>query len=112
MTARGFASRLIRRVKFFFALLLTLLLVFFAVVNRELVDISLFPLPYTLELPKFLLAIVSFAAGAVVGGLIVSLKHGPIRRHYKKQHKRVEALENELGTLHHERHAHTLTHTD
>ena len=58
-----FLHRLFSALKFWVAISLTLLLVLFAIVNREFIAISLFPLPYAIELPKFLLAIICFGAG-------------------------------------------------
>lgn len=74
-------------------------------VNREFIDISFFPFPYAISLPKFLLVIASFAAGLLVGGLLMSSQIGRVKRIYNKEHKRAEALENEVKSLHHETHA-------
>jgi uncharacterized integral membrane protein len=98
-------SRLCRTLKLWFAILLTLLLVLFAIVNRDMIAISLFPLPYALELPKFLLAIICFGAGLMVGGIVMSLKLNRALRVYHKSHQRAIALENELKSLHTEQHA-------
>ena len=83
---------------------ITALLILFAVINRDFIDISLFPLPYTITLPKFLLAIICFAGGLLVGGLMMSLKMGRIRRSYKQDSKRASALENEVKALHIDNH--------
>lgn len=101
-------SKLVRQSKLWFAIALTVLLLVFAIVNREFIDISLFPLPYAITLPKFLLAIICFGAGLMVGGMLMSLKMGKVKRHYKRETKRASALENEVKSLHSEHHA--LTH--
>ncbi len=98
-------SRIFRAIKLWVAILLTALLVLFAIVNREFIEISLFPLPYALELPKFLIALICFGAGLLVGGITMSLKLGQAKRIYKREHQRVAALENEVKSLHHEQHA-------
>jgi uncharacterized integral membrane protein len=96
--------RIISAIKFWCAILLTLLLVLFAVVNREFIDISLFPFPYDISLPKFLIAIICFGAGLIVGGLLMSARLGHAMHDSRKQHKRVDALENEVKSLHNEQH--------
>lgn len=99
-------SRLAHALKFWAALVITAILLLFAVVNRELVDISLFPLPYSLTLPLFLMAIICFGAGLMVGGLIMSVKLGRAKRHFRQEHQRVAALENEVKSLHTESYEH------
>lgn len=85
-----------RKVKLLLVVCITLLLLNFAAVNRDFIDISLFPLGYTLEVPKFLLAIVCFGAGVIAGGLVMSLKLNRALRIAKKEHKLVRALQNEM----------------
>jgi uncharacterized integral membrane protein len=71
----------------------------FAVVNRELVEISLYPFAYSAELPKFLLTIICFMLGILVGGALMSIKHSSQKRAFKHEHKRAVALENELKAI-------------
>lgn len=94
-------GRVLRKLKNGFALLLTALLLLFAIVNHEFVAISLFPLPYEIEIPKFLLALACFGVGLLVGGIVMSHKLGRALRLFKKSHERAMALENELKSLHH-----------
>jgi uncharacterized integral membrane protein len=79
---------------------LTALLLLFAMVNYQFVAISLFPLPYEIQLPKFLLAIICFGAGLIVGGLLMSVKLTQAKRIYKREHQRADALENEVRSMH------------
>ena len=59
------------------ALAAALAAVIFALANRQPVAVSLAPLPWTLELGLWLLALACFAAGALLGGLILwSAGHG------------------------------------
>ena len=95
-------ARLFRTLKLWLAFALTALLILFAIVNREFIEISLFPMPYVLELPKFLIAIICFGAGLMVGGILMSRKTSRVRRNYKHEQKRTAALENEVKSLHHE----------
>lgn len=70
--------------------------VLFAADNRDTVSISVFPLPYTAEMPKFLFAIMCFALGVVIGGLTISAKLGQARRLVKAERRQVTALQNEM----------------
>ncbi len=81
----------------------SVIFILFAVNNRLIVTISLFPLPYEADLPLFILAILAFALGVITGGLIISLKFSKARRLARAEHKRVVALENEITALHNER---------
>lgn len=97
-------TRLYSTLKFWFAMAITALLLVFAIVNREFIDISLFPLPYAISLPKFLLVIIAFGLGLLVGGMLMSLKISRVLRVYRKEHNRSIALENEVKSLHTEQH--------
>lgn len=68
----------------------------FAIVNRELVAFSLFPLPYILELPKFLFVLILFVLGYLAGALIVGMHVARLKRELKAREKRIAALENEV----------------
>lgn len=76
--------------------MIAVLFVAFAAGNHDTVSIGLFPLPYTIELPKFLMAIVCFGMGAFIGCIAMSLRFSSARRQFSAEHKRVAALENEL----------------
>lgn len=90
----------LRFFKLLLLLIVTVAFLVFAVVNRELVAVSLFPLPYSAEIPVFILAIACFAAGALYGWLMVGMKL--IRNKYmlRSEHNRVMALQNEVQALH------------
>ncbi|MDX2073186.1 MAG: LapA family protein [Alphaproteobacteria bacterium] len=100
-----FFSRLFHAIKFWFAMLLTGCMLLFVVVNHETVAISLFPLPYTIEMPKFLLALVCFGAGILVGGIMMGRKLTRALRVSHKSHQRAIALENEMKSRQNEEHA-------
>ena len=64
--------------------------VVFALANRQPVAVSLAPLPWTLELGLCLLALACFAAGALLGGLILwTSGHG---RHSARLRRRAGEL--------------------
>ena len=90
--------------KRFFKLLLfivvTVVFLDFAIVNRAAVDVSLFPFPYSAQLPAFLLALICFALGALYGWLMVGVKLMRSKYMLRSEHNRVMALQNEVQTLH------------
>ena len=96
-------SRIYHMFKFWLVIAVVVLFIVFAAVNREFVDISLFPLPYIVKIPKFLMAIICFGAGLLVGGIVMSLKLARMIRMAKKEHQHVMALQNEVTSLHNER---------
>ena len=70
--------------------------VIFSVENRAKVDLSLFPLPYTLSMPLFLFAIFIFLMGMILGWIVTRFEIFKITREHKAANKRVAAMENEL----------------
>jgi uncharacterized integral membrane protein len=86
----------LRYVRLIFLSLLSLVFVVFAVVNRGAVGIDFYPFPYSAEMPKFLLAILCFALGAVVAWMVMCIRMAKFRQQFSAEHKRVMALENEL----------------
>lgn len=70
-----------------------------AVVNRSPVELSLFPLPYTMHIPAFLLIVVCFSLGLITGWVLLSVRLAKKHLKLKSEHKRVAALQNELGVL-------------
>ena len=92
-----------RSLTLIFTTVIALFFIAFAAVNRDSVTLSFFPLPYSADMPKFLLAILCFAIGAMIAGLIASLKALKIRHLYAQEHKRVMALENEIEGMQMER---------
>jgi len=71
----------------------------FAVSNRGMVELTFYPLPYVVSMPLFLFFILTFAIGATLGWSIGRVKVGSYRRAHKQAIQRIEALENELGTM-------------
>jgi putative membrane protein len=96
----------VKIIKSLLLILLTAVFVTFAVANREFISLSLFPLPYTVEMPKFLLAIVCVALGAIIGWMVLGVRMSKNYFQMKSEHKRVVALQNEVSALHSEKHAH------
>lgn len=88
-----------RILKWILLLLFGLCLFTFAVSNHETVEIVLFPFPYNVTLPLFLLILFSIIFGVILGGCSVLLYYFGSRRKVNEQAKRIKALENEVTDL-------------
>lgn len=71
----------------------------FTVSNRGDVLVSLFPLPFEVSLPLYLFFLIALAVGYLVAMLSYSFSNLRYRREAKKEHRKVEALEQEIATL-------------
>lgn len=87
---------MLRRIRLLLFILFGVIFVVFAVANRQSVELSLFPLPYSAQMPVFLLSMVCFMCGVVIAGIILSGRSAKSRRLFAAEHKRVLALQNEL----------------
>lgn len=83
--------------------LLALAIVVFVLANRTEMEISLFPYPRVVMAPVFLVVLVSFAAGALFGGLFVWMRGHPSRRLSGERKRRVKHLETNLASVTRER---------
>lgn len=90
-------KRFLRLVSF---LVVTVAFLDFAVVNRAGVEVSLFPFPYSAEIPAFLLVLICFGFGALYGWLLSGMQLMRSKYMLKSEHNRVMALQNEVQTLH------------
>ena len=72
------------------------LLIAFAVSNRATVSLGLWPLPFLIDLPLYLLVLLLFLAGFVVGTATAWIAGRRVRRELRRRRRRVEALEGEL----------------
>ncbi|MDE3015307.1 MAG: DUF1049 domain-containing protein [Pseudomonadota bacterium] len=90
---------MLRFFKFFAALLIAVAFAGFAAANRGMVSLRFFPLPYAVDMPQFLLALLCFALGAAAGRLALGLSLHRARRLIRLERQRVEALEHELALL-------------
>ncbi|MDE0240948.1 MAG: LapA family protein [bacterium] len=83
--------------------LLALAIVVFVLANRTEMEVSLFPYPRVVMAPVFLVVLVSFAAGALFGGLFVWMRGHPSRRLSGERKRRVKHLETNLASVTRER---------
>ena len=77
--------------------------IWFALANRGLVPISFEPLPLLVELPVYLLVLIVFAIGVLVGGASHWLAAARRRGTARDNKRRLVVLERELDDLHDQR---------
>jgi lipopolysaccharide assembly protein A len=73
------------------------LLILLAVSNRETVSFALWPLPFLVELPLYLVFFLSLLIGALIGVSAAWVAGGRSRRELRVRRRRIEALERELA---------------
>lgn len=88
--------------KWLFLLIVGLLLAGFCVVNRHLVVIGFYPLPYELEIPTYLLIALMFAAGFIAAWVLSRLRVLSQSHRLSRTQKRNEALTEEIARLKHQ----------
>jgi uncharacterized integral membrane protein len=71
-------------------------LALFAVSNREVVSLGLWPLPILIDLPLYLAVLVAVAIGFVIGQSSAWLFAGRWRREVRRRGRRIASLEREL----------------
>lgn len=71
----------------------------FAVTNRGVVPLELWPLPFVITVPAFLVILVAVGVGMVIGAVAMWLSAGIQRREMRRRGRRIDALEGELHTL-------------
>jgi len=94
---------MLRYLKYLSFVLIAAVFAAFAVDNRAPVTFSLFPLPYTAEMPLFMLVLLCFMLGAGVAGVIAWLASLQRRLELGTTKRHITALENEVGGLRAER---------
>ena len=72
-------------------------LILFAVSNRETVSLAFWPLPFLLEAPFYLVFFASLLIGALLGALGVWVTAGRGRRELRRRRRHIAALERELS---------------
>jgi uncharacterized integral membrane protein len=78
---------------------LLVLIGIFAAANRESVIYNLFPLPYVLELPLFLLPFLLFIAGFMIGGFVVWNSDRRYRRIIREDQIKFREMEEEAKVI-------------
>ena len=85
-----------RFLRVLFAALLLIVLVVFAVSNRQGVTVSLEPLPFILDLPLYLLVFLVFLAGLVFGAILGRLNAWMAARR-KRQREAQKAVAQQVA---------------
>jgi lipopolysaccharide assembly protein A len=78
--------------------IVAIVLVLFAVSNRGEASLGLWPLPFVMGVPLYLLVLLSLVLGFVVGRLAGLVAAAGRRRELRRRRRRIEALERELAT--------------
>jgi lipopolysaccharide assembly protein A len=86
-----------RAVSWGVTLLVAVVAIPFAVSNRQLVSLGLWPLPFLVDLPLYLLVLLMLLAGFVVGVSAAWIAGRRLRRELRRRRRRVQALERELA---------------
>ena len=71
----------------------------FALSNRQLVSIDLWPLNMSLEQPLYLIVLLSVLAGFLIGLIIMWISAGRARMKARREAFRAKSLERELSDL-------------
>lgn len=76
-----------------------LLVILFAVSNRQMIPVTLDPLPGAVDLPLALLVLGTGLLGFVLGGLVVWVGQGRHRRLAREARRKMDALSAEVAGL-------------
>jgi putative membrane protein len=73
--------------------------VVFAIANRQLVLLDLWPLALTIQAPLFLLVLGSTVVGLLAGAVVAWFSGGATRRRAREARRRIDELEREVARL-------------
>jgi lipopolysaccharide assembly protein A len=76
-----------------------IVLILFAVSNREIVALELWPLPFEVSLPLYLPFFLALLVGFLIGASAAWVGGGGHRRELRRRRRRIEALERELAAI-------------
>ena len=96
-------KRFLRNFYWIVTIPLAVAVVVFALANRELVVVDIWPLPLSLQQPLFLFILGSFFIGFLVGAVIMWISAGRYRRRARAARNRVAQLEHDVRLLQHEK---------
>lgn len=88
--------------KFVFSLVafcITLVVVLFALSNRQAVDLAFWPLPFSVATPVYLALAGAFLAGFLVGGAAMWVSDSRIRSKARERGRTVKTLERKMSGL-------------
>ena len=88
------------RLRWFLTVPLAIILIVFAVSNRHLVDVSLWPLDFTLNWPLFVYVYIAVIAGFLAGAVIAWAS--AVQRHRRSRRRRVDREAQTVDTARHQ----------
>jgi putative membrane protein len=77
--------------------LVALILVVFAVANRDTITLTLWPMPVALDAPVYLVVLLTLLIGFLLGELVAWMYGARWRREARRSARRVTELERELA---------------
>lgn len=80
----------------------TLLLAGFSVVNRHLIVLEFYPMPFEMELPVYLLMLIMFFGGFLLAWLLDRFNFIKLSHRAHRAEQRSHALEEEVARLRHQ----------
>ncbi len=81
------------------AFCITLMVVLFALSNRQAVDLAFWPLPYSVATPVYLAVAVAFLGGFLVGGAAMWVSDSRLRSKARQRGREVKTLERRMSGL-------------
>lgn len=89
-----------KRLSWIISIPLLVIGVVFAVVNRQNVDVLVWPLGIELQAPLFLVILIALFLGFLIGGLLTWFSaQAARRRHKRRQDEQIRSLERQLEDL-------------
>lgn len=79
------------RLRVFLTIPLGLIVIVLAVANRHMVELHLWPLPWIIDMPLYVLLLAAFTIGVLAGG--VAVWTGRIKRQYRQRWKAAQSSE-------------------
>ena len=79
--------------------ILAIVVVSFALSNRQRVTLDLWPFELSLELPLFLMVLLSFLIGFLAGGCVMWISAGTTRRQAREARRSAKHLERQVAEL-------------
>ncbi len=88
-----------KRLSWILTLPLMVVAVIFAISNREVVTLDLWPLAMTIQAPLFVLVLGSAVVGLLAGAVVAWFSGGPTRRRARAARRHAAELEREIARL-------------
>lgn len=90
---------IIRILRIIFILFILAAVITLAVSNRAVLSFSLYPLPYEISMPVFLLLFIVFFAGATFGMLLMLRRQWQLKRQLKSQKQALDMAKFQPSTI-------------